>query len=191
MTKPAKGGRGRLAPIRFGRGTTQRPGQETPPEMRVEYVAAAKLKPAAYNPRKMTPKERADLTESLKRFGFAEPIVVNRHRGRENVVVGGHQRLEIAKALGLDPVPCVYVDLDEKRERDLNLRLNKNLGAWDWPALMEFKPSDLLAAGFLQSEIDGALGADAPRKVEFETKGKPRVECPKCGHRFVPKGASR
>lgn len=152
--------------------------------MRVEYVPAAKLKPAAYNPRKMTKKERADLTESLRRFGFAEPIVVNRRKGRENVVVGGHQRLEIAKGLGLDTIPCVYVELDEKRERELNLRLNRNLGEWDWDTLANFRRETLLGVGFLQVEIDGALGAEPSRKVEFTAKGKPRIQCPKCGHKF-------
>ena len=57
--------------------------------MKIVNVNPKKLKPAEYNPRKMTDKEANDLTESIKRFGFVDPLVVNSHEGRENVVVGG------------------------------------------------------------------------------------------------------
>lgn len=151
--------------------------------MAVEYVEARRLKPADYNPRRMSDKERADLTESMKRFGFAEPIVVNRHKGREFVVVGGHQRLAIAKALKIDPIPCVFVDLPLKRERELNVRLNKNLGDWDWDALANFDLDELLDFGFDRVEVDARMNVDEPKPVTGE-KGGPTHVCPKCGFEF-------
>ena len=97
----------------------------------IVFVKLNELKPSEYNPRKMSPKQAEELKESLRQFGFVDPLVVNRHPSRENVVVGGHMRLAAAKELGLREVPVVYVDLDEKRERELNLRLNRNIGEWE------------------------------------------------------------
>jgi ParB-like chromosome segregation protein Spo0J len=47
------------------------------------------------------------------------------------MVIGGHQRLEAAKALGLSKVPVVFVDIDEHQAKVLNIALNKIHGDWD------------------------------------------------------------
>ena len=96
--------------------------------MEIVKVKINELKAAEYNPRKMSEKEVQDLTDSIKEFGLVEPIVVNNYPGRENIIVGGHQRFNIAKQEGFTEMPVVYVSLDEKKEKELNLRLNKNLG---------------------------------------------------------------
>lgn len=79
------------------------------------------LLPADYNPRTIGPEERRALTESIKRFGLVQPIVVNR---RNNVIVGGHQRCKVAVDVGMRTVPVVWVDLDDIKERALNVALN-------------------------------------------------------------------
>lgn len=122
--------------------------------MQVSQVKISELKPAEYNPRKMTAKQEEDLTKSVKEFGLVDPIIVNRHKGRENMVVGGHQRLKIAQKLGYMEIPVVYVDLELKREKELNLRLNKNTGEWDWDLLKNFEEDFLLNAGFDNIEVD-------------------------------------
>ena len=76
--------------------------------MKVIEVPLQDLKEAEYNPRQMTEKQVKDLTESIKQFGLVDPIIVNNHKGRKNVVVGGHQRLKIASILGLKTIPVVY-----------------------------------------------------------------------------------
>lgn len=48
----------------------------------------------------------------------------------------------------------VYVNLDEKNERELNLRLNRNLGEWDWNMLANFGEEELLQVGFTSEELD-------------------------------------
>ena len=58
-------------------------------KMKVTYVPIGKLKRAEQNPRKATDKQLQELTESITRFGFAEPIVVNGSVRRKNVVLGG------------------------------------------------------------------------------------------------------
>ena len=62
------------------------------------------------------------------------PIIWN---PRTNRVVGGHQRLSVEEHLGRAEVDVSVVDLDETREKELNLILNKAQGAWDDVKLQE------------------------------------------------------
>jgi len=123
--------------------------------MKVIQVKISDLKPAEYNPRALTKKEAKDLKTSLERFGMVEPIVVNKAKGRENVIIGGHQRFYLWKELGNKTMPVVYVDIpDIEKERELNLRLNKNLGHWDWDMLANFDENLLRDVGFVSEELD-------------------------------------
>lgn len=116
-------------------------------------VSTKDLKPAAYNPRKISDKAMDDLKISISSFGMVDPIIVNGNKGRRNIVIGGHQRLKAATALGYNEVPVVYVDLDETRERELNLRLNRNTGEWDLDLLKEFDVELLLNVGFDDTDL--------------------------------------
>mgnify|MGYP001355632586 CR=1 FL=1 len=69
------------------------------------------LRPATYNPRKWNEAQLATLMESLSRFGFVDPVIVNGASSRNNVVIGGHMRLEAAKRLGMKTVPVVHVHI--------------------------------------------------------------------------------
>ena len=145
-------------------------------KIKVEYVEIDKLKPAEYNPRKLTESEERDLTNSIKGFGLVDPIIVNNAKGRENIIIGGHQRYHIAKKIGIKQVPVVYVSIsDLKKEQELNLRLNKNLGEWDYDLLANFDEELLKNVGFSDIEltklIDGFL-----EKGEIEIEEKEKVE---------------
>jgi len=123
-------------------------------KIKVEYVAINELKPAEYNPRKLTEAEERDLTNSIKEFGLVDPLIVNNAKGRENVIIGGHQRYYIAKKLGIKQVPVVYITINDlKKEQELNLRLNKNLGEWDYDLLANFDEDLLKNVGFSDKEI--------------------------------------
>tara|TARA_R100001082_G_C4348468_1_gene153402 strand:- start:140 stop:1309 length:1170 start_codon:yes stop_codon:yes gene_type:complete len=109
---------------------------------------------AEYNPRELTKDQHQDLKDSITRFGFVDPLIVNTHKERKNILVGGHQRLRIAKELGYKDVPCVEVDLTPDKEKELNVRLNKNTGQWDWDALANhFDVGELLEWGFSEDEL--------------------------------------
>ena len=139
--------------------------------MQIEQIKIVDLKPADYNPRKLTVDQHRQLTESIKRFGLVDPIIVNRHPGRENVVIGGHQRLKIASELGLTEVPVVYIDLEPERERELNLRLNKNLGEWDWDMLAnQFDVSQLKEIGFTNNELGFMQGEGEEDEFDAEAE---------------------
>lgn len=119
----------------------------------VDYKITELLE-AEYNPRQLTEKQYDDLTASIKKFGFVDPIIVNKHPDRDNVVVGGHQRLKVAKLLNYKKVPCVEVKLTEEEERELNVRLNKNHGEWDWDALANnFDNGELIDWGFTEDDL--------------------------------------
>src|SRR3989338_11253115 len=100
--------------------------------LKIIEVLIKELRPALYNPRKWNQSQIEALTESIKRFGIVDPIICNSAPGRENVVIGGHFRLKIAKDLKYEKVPVVYVNIPNlEKEKELNLRLNKNLGEFD------------------------------------------------------------
>ena len=66
-------------------------------------------------------------------------MTVNRNPERFNIIVGGHQRVTIAKEeLGHIEVPCIFVNLNLEDEKELNMRLNKNTGRWDYDKLQKF-----------------------------------------------------
>ncbi len=124
-------------------------------QLTIQHINVTELKPALYNPRRWSDDQTAHLTESIERFGLVDPLIVNGAPRRHNIVIGGHFRLKIAKDLGFTEVPVVYVDIpDEAKERELNLRLNRNTGEWDFELLKQFDIDLLLDVGF----DDQALG---------------------------------
>lgn len=92
------------------------------------------LIPASYNPRKISKIDYERLKRSIKELGYVEPVIWNKTSGH---VVGGHQRLKVLKELGYDEVDCVVVELDDDKERALNIALNKISGMWDQGKLFE------------------------------------------------------
>lgn len=140
-------------------------------QLTIETVKISELNPAPYNPRKWSDEAIEQLTESIKRFGMVDPLLVNNAPERKNVVIGGHFRLKVAKDLGYKEVPVVYVNLaDEAKEKELNIRLNKNLGDWDYELLAKFDESLLADIGFSSEEIDAVfdLGDVTPETFDLE-----------------------
>lgn len=122
--------------------------------MKITHTQINQLKPATYNPRKWSPEAVNNLTQSIKKFGLVDPIIVNSATKRKNIVIGGHFRLKIAKNLGFKEVPVIYINLpDIKKEKELNLRLNKNTGSWDLNLLKDFDIDLLLETGFNDEDL--------------------------------------
>jgi DNA modification methylase len=127
--------------------------------IKVEYVPINSLKPCPWNPRKWDDAAKGQLRESISRFGFCDPLIVNRHPDRLNTIIGGHFRWTVAKELGIETVPVVFLSLDEDKERELNLRLNRNVGEWDYDLLKEFDASLLLDIGFDNQDLSAIWDA--------------------------------
>ena len=131
--------------------------------MEIQKIPAARLNPAAYNPRvdlKPGDKEYEKLKRSINEFGYVEPVIWNRQTGN---VVGGHQRLKVLMDLGQTEIDCVVVDLDLAREKALNIALNKIQGDWDEDKLaaimadFDAEAFDVSLTGFDANEVDALL----------------------------------
>ena len=119
----------------------------------------AELVPAEYNPRRLTKDQAENLKKSIQKFGEVDPVVINAN----NHVIGGHQRLKIYADLGIQEIDVRVPDvpLSEAEEKELNVRLNKNLGEWDWDTLANnFDNADLLDWGFTEKDLGLSLGKD-------------------------------
>ena len=140
--------------------------------MQLETIPIGDLTPADYNPRKeLKPgdPEFDKLKRSLDEFGYVEPVIWNKTTGR---VVGGHQRITALKALGYEGVDCVVVELDETREKALNVALNKINGEWDQDKLalliadLDASDFDAELTGFDDEEIQAMIGSLDETEVE-------------------------
>jgi len=129
-------------------------------QLDIRQIHVSDLTPAEYNPRKdLRPGdiEYEKLLRSMEEFGYVEPIVWNERTGN---IVGGHQRLKVLKQLGTELIDCVVVNLDEAREKALNIALNKISGEFDLPKLSEVLQElklggfDFTLTGFEDDEVD-------------------------------------
>lgn len=128
--------------------------QEDAGNLKIHHIPLSELNPAPYNPRKWDEESVKNLTESIKRYGLIDPIICNSAPKRKNVVVGGHFRLHIAEQLGYKEMPVVFVNIPSiKKEKELNLRLNRNTGDWDFELLKNFDVDLLLDVGFDDSDL--------------------------------------
>jgi len=138
--------------------------------IKIEHVSINLLKPADYNPRKWSKEAEEQLKESINKFGIVDPLLVNSAEERKNIIIGGHFRLSIFKKLGIKTVPVVYINIPElEKEKELNIRLNKNTGEFDWDLLATFDETFLSGVGFSSEEIDDIFAVeDTPE--EFDLK---------------------
>jgi DNA modification methylase len=155
--------------------------KKEPITWRTEKRKISDLIPAEYNPRKMTEQERRDLGDSIKEFGTVIPIVVNTGK-RNNVLIGGHQRVKIYTDEKRDEVDVMVPsrELTVSEEKRLNLRLNKNTGSWDLEKLKDIDLTTLLEVGFGDEEL-GNLWDDVDMlddSFDFNREIK-KVETPK------------
>lgn len=104
--------------------------------MEIKQYKISDINPAKYNPRKITDEELSGLKESIKKFGFVEPLIINK---RTNTLCGGHQRLKAAEALAYTEIPVVEVDLSLSEEKALNIALNSPMisGKYDHDILKD------------------------------------------------------
>lgn len=125
--------------------------------MKIIRKRIADMERATYNPRvdlRPGDEEYEKLKASIEQFGLVEPIVWNE---RTNRVVGGHQRLTVEENIGHVEVDVSVVDLDDIREKELNIALNKTGGRWDnekLGALFEDLGDRATETGFSAVEIE-------------------------------------
>lgn len=134
---------------------------------RPTMVDAAKLKPAPYNPRRISRAMLDSLKASIQQNGFVEPVVAQKST---LTIIGGHQRLEALRQLCRDAneklpkIPVVLVDVDDRRARLMNIALNRIDGEFDdallgslLGGLGEISDVELLGAGLTDVEVAALL----------------------------------
>ena len=88
----------------------------------VKQLPPGSLKPYDRNARTHSTKQISQIAASIKAFGFNNPVLIDRDGG----IIAGHGRVEAAKSLGLETVPCVRLDhLDDAQKRAYILADNK------------------------------------------------------------------
>ena len=115
--------------------------------MNIESKLLADIVPYAKNAKKHDNRQINNVAESIKQYGFVQPIVID----RDGVIVIGHCRALAAKKLGMKEVPCVCVDdLTPEQVNALRLVDNKsNESDWDYDLLADEIPDlDLSAFDF-------------------------------------------
>jgi len=152
--------------------------------MNIQKIPASQIKAAKYNPRKdLKPgdAEYEKLRRSIEEFGYVEPIIWNRRTGH---IVGGHQRYKVLIALGVKEIDCVVVDLDDEREKALNVALNKITGEFDIPMLTDLLRDlnedgfDVSLTGFDVAELDALFRDDVLGGIKEDAFDEPPPENP-------------
>lgn len=136
-------------------------------------VALSKLKPYERNAKKHPQEQIEKIKNSIQEFGFISPCLID----KKNNIIAGHGRVEAAKLLGMDAVPCVYIEgLTEEQRRAYILADNKltELGGWDMTTVSDELQSlvdtgfDINLTGF---DIDDII-IDEIEDIAIETDSK-------------------
>lgn len=123
-----------------------------------EYVELNKLKINTNQPRKYFDNEKiSELAESIKQHGIIQPILVNRD-GEFFNIVAGERRFRAAKLIGLEKVPVIEMNLDDKEI--LEISLIENIQRQDLNAIEEAKAYKQLLTEFkiVQEELSTRIG---------------------------------
>lgn len=122
--------------------------------MKITEMSVKELKPYAKNTKKHDKTQIANVAESIKQYGFVQPIVVD----KDNNIVIGHCRYEAAKKLKLETVPCVCVDeLTDEQVKALRIVDNKsNESPWD----MDFLADELAEVDLSMFDFDFDIGSE-------------------------------
>lgn len=143
--------------------------------LKVEYRSITSLKSYPRNPRTHSAKQIRQIAESIKRFGFTNPILMDANGS----IIAGHGRVEAARLLGIERVPTIRLDrMSEAEQRAYIIADNKlaeNAG-WDRELLvLELQyvaeldiDFDLTIIGFDTGEIDLLIqDADESRRHDL------------------------
>lgn len=95
-----------------------------PEELEIKIWDIDDLSEAQYNPRTISREEYSGIRKSIRENGFLEPIHVNVHPDRHGIIIAGHRRVEVLKELGYTKVPVIEHNVDEEKEKELNVLFN-------------------------------------------------------------------
>ena len=147
--------------------------------LKITWISVDKLKPYAKNARKHTADDVQYIANSIKQFGFNDPIGV---WGKDNIIVEGHGRLEAAKMLGMDSVPIIHLDhMTDEQRRAYGLAHNRTaeMSEWDDDAL-DLELSDIFEIDMTDFGFDDPN--DWPDGFDGEREKQEDYRDPSCQH---------
>jgi DNA modification methylase len=138
----------------------------------IEHFSPASLRPWANNARTHSKKQLRQIAESIKTFGFANPVMID----QTGTILAGHGRVEAAKSLGMETVLCLRIEhMTEDQKRAYVIADNKlalNAG-WDEELLAQELQGllarenigfDIGVIGFEVAEIDNLVEGLTPEE---------------------------
>jgi len=162
--------------------------------LEVVMLPVLDLEPYARNARTHSDEQVKALAESIKTFGFTNPVLTH-SSGR---IIAGHGRVLAAKKAGLDQVPCIVLGhLTDAMVRAYTIADNQlaSMAGWDYDVLaveidaLREEDFDISSLGFTKEQLDEMLGSpNMPPEAPEEKPKKPESDttiCPKCHHEFV------
>lgn len=144
----------------------------------IEYRAISSLSPNERNARTHTRKQIRQIADSIKTFGFVNPILIDANGN----IIAGHGRLAAAKLLGLTSVPTIAVErMTEAQRRAYAIADNRlaELAGWDNELLkvelgelsFAFPDLDLTITGFETAELDAIILGDVAGATDSDANG--------------------
>jgi ParB-like chromosome segregation protein Spo0J len=96
--------------------------------LEVVHLPIGDLRPNSWNPNRVPPEVMHKLREYLRKEGLVQPLVVRRMADHHQILGGFHRWTICKDELGYTEIPCVVVDVDEKRAKLLTVNLNELSG---------------------------------------------------------------
>lgn len=149
----------------------------------MKYRKLSDLKKLDSNPRTIKKEQMNTLVKSIKdnpEYFEARPLILSNRTG-ELVILGGNQRYEASKIIGLKEVPTHLIEgLTIEKEREITIRDNVANGEWDWDLLANEWDQELLGDWGLETKLlERWIGE------EDEVKEKKPVICPNCNYEII------
>lgn len=123
-----------------------------------EAIQVTRIFPNPWNPNKTSPRVEAAILESIRKYGFIDPITVRHHPTEPFCyqIIDGEHRLEAAQALALATVPAIIVNLSDADAKRFTIIANETRGK-----------ADEVALGLLLEELEEELGSDAIKGLPY------------------------
>lgn len=153
---------------------------------KITLMALTDITPYENNPRN---NEEAveKVANSIKEFGFNQPIVVD----KDNVIIVGHTRYLAAHELGLTEAPVIVAgNLSDEQARAYRLADNKTgeLAGWDFEKLAleleQIEDINMSDFGFVEGSDLDINDDDFLSDNQIKEKEPKKITCPHCGQEF-------
>ena len=160
--------------------------------LEVTHLPVAALRPNPWNPNRVDPETMHKLREYIRKEGLVQPLVVRKMLDYFQIL-GGFHRWKICHELGYAEVPCVVLDVDDKRAKLLTVNLNelsgepvphlmaelihdltRDVSLDDLSTILPYSAAELADFESLLQLPDG-LDAFIEEQVEREAKDAPKV----------------